>query len=131
MGTTSDVIMLTNYRQLTRPTTEKTSTKNLVSVKEAVSWTEKNSKVPVFSGNGFYSEEGGMLAVGTSPYEQGEVPAKMALKIILEGVRPNQIPIVSSTQFVLTMSESKMKARGFELPKVYEAAARTGNKFFP
>ncbi len=135
MGTNSDVIMLTHYRQLTRPvagkTVDKTKDKTLVSAKEAVTWTETNSKVPVFSANGFYSEEGGMLAIGTSPYEQGEIPAKMALKIILDGVPPNKIPIVSSTQFIVTMSEAKMKARGFELPKVYEAAARTGNKFFP
>lgn len=123
----ADVIMVTGYRRLTRSATDKT----LVPPHEVVHWTEMHSKVPVISGNGFFTEEGGMLAIGTSPYEQGEIAAQRALDIVLKGKQPNELPIVSSNQFIVTMNGGRMKVRGFELPKVYEAAARTGNKYYP
>lgn len=127
LGKQVDIIMLTGYRRLHRSASDK----SLVPPHEVVEWTDAHSRVPVISGNGFFTEEGGMLAIGTSPYEQGELAAEKALQIILEGKQPKQLPIVSSNQFIVTMNGGKMKARGFELPKVYEAAARTGNKYYP
>lgn len=123
----ADVILLTGYRRLKRSADDK----SLVPPHEVVAWTEAHSKVPVISGNGFYTEEGGMLAIGTSPYEQGEVAASMALAIAVDGKRPDSIQIVTSKEFIVTMNGSKMKARSFELPHVYEAAARTGDKYYP
>lgn len=127
LGSSADIILLTNYRRISRSAADWT----LVPPREVVAWTEANSPVPVMSGNGFYTEEGGMLAVGTSPYEQGEVAAAKALEIILEGKSVSKIPIVTSNQFIVTMSGSKMKARHIDLPRVYEAAARTGDQYFP
>jgi ABC-type uncharacterized transport system substrate-binding protein len=127
LGKNADVILVTGYRRLKRSNTDS----SLVTAKEVVNWTEKYSSIPVISGNGFYTEEGGMLAIGTSPYEQGEVAATKALEIILEKKSPNNIPIELPSQFIVTMNGSKMKARGFDLPKVYEAAARTGDKYYP
>ena len=72
-----------------------------------------------------------MLAIGTSSYQQGEAAAEMALQILVDGKRTNQIPIISSTQFIVGMSGSKMKARGFILPQVYETAARIGDRYVP
>lgn len=123
----ADVIMVTGYRRLSRSASDKT----LVPPHEVVEWTEHHSKIPVISGNGFFTEEGGMLAIGTSPYEQGEVAAARALDIALNGKRPDELPILASNQFIVTMNGGRMKLRGFELPKVYEAAARTGDKYFP
>ncbi|MEC4720700.1 ABC transporter substrate binding protein [Noviherbaspirillum sp. CPCC 100848] len=122
----ADVIMVTGYRRLARSETDK----SLVPPHEVVHWTEMHSSVPVISGNGFFTEEGGMLAIGTSPYEQGETAARMALDIVLRGKHPKEFPIVSSSQFIVTMNGARMQVRGFKLPKVYEAAARTGNKYF-
>lgn len=127
LGGKTDVIMLTGYRRISRSGSDRT----LVPPAEVVAWTERHSAVPVISGNGFYTEEGGMLAIGTSPYEQGEEAAARALDIILRGKRADQMPIETSDQFIVTMSGSKMKARDFMLPKVYEAAARTGDKYYP
>ncbi len=127
LGLQADVILVTGYRGLRRSDTDTT----LVPPKEVVAWTEAHSKIPVIGGNGFYTEEGGMLAIGTSPYPQGEVAADMALQILKNGKRTDQIPVVSSAQFIVSMSESKMKARGFVLPQVYEAAARTGDRYLP
>jgi ABC-type uncharacterized transport system substrate-binding protein len=123
----ADVIYVTGYRGLRRSDTDA----SLVPPKEVVAWTESHSKIPIIGGNGFYTEEGGMLAIGTSPYQQGEAAAEMALQILLDGKRSSDIPIISSTQFIVSMSAAKMKARGFELPQVYEAAARTGDKYLP
>lgn len=127
MGAQADVIFLTGYRFLNRSGTDS----SLVPAHEVVAWTEANSTIPVISGNGFYAEEGGMLAIGTSPYEQGEEAARKALQMIVEGKPSSEIPITMTQQFIVTMSGSKIKARHFELPRVYEAAARTGNKYFP
>ncbi|HJV79816.1 ABC transporter substrate-binding protein [Noviherbaspirillum sp.] len=127
LGTRADVILLTGYRRLARSASDK----SLVPAHEVVEWTERHARVPVISGNGFFTEEGGMLAIGTSPYEQGEVAATMAIQIALEGKAPSVIPVATSSQFIVTMNGSKMKARGFVLPKVYEAAARTGDKYIP
>lgn len=126
-GQEADVILLTGYRRLARSATDK----SLVPAHEVVEWTERHAHVPVISGNGFYTEEGGMLSIGTSPYEQGEVAAAIALQIALEGKKPDSIPIIAGNQFIVAMSGSKMKARGFTLPRVYEAAARTGDKYLP
>jgi ABC-type uncharacterized transport system substrate-binding protein len=123
----ADIIMLTGYRGLHRSDTNRA----LVPPKEVVAWTEAHSKIPIISGNGFFIEDGGMLAIGTSPYQQGEAAADMAVQILMDGKRPNQIPIVSSTQFVVSMNATKMNARHFVLPKVYEAAARIGDKYIP
>ena len=55
----------------------------------------------------------------------------MALDIVLHGEHPDRIPVIASKEFIVTMSGSKMKTRGFVLPRVYEAAARTGDKYYP
>lgn len=122
-----DLVLVTGYRRLSRSAQDK----KLVPPKEVVAWSEANSPLPLVSGNGFFAEDGGMLAIGTSPYEQGEEAAKRALSIVLGGIAPNKLPIGSSQQFTVTMRASRLKARGIELPKVYEAAARTGNQYYP
>ncbi len=123
----NDAILVSGYRRLVRSASDM----SLVPPKEVVAWTEAHSPVPVMSSNGFFTEDGGMLAIGTSPYEQGEVAAAKALEIILKGKPVNMLPIAISQQFIVTMSGSKMKARHFDLPRVYEAAARTGDQYFP
>jgi ABC-type uncharacterized transport system substrate-binding protein len=126
LGSKSDVILLTNYRGLQRSANDL----SLVPAKEVVAWTEKNAVVPVIGGNGFFTEDGGMLAIGTSPFEQGEVAARRALQIVMQKTDVNTMPIVASQEFIVTMSGSRMKARQFVLPKVYEAAAHAGDQYF-
>jgi hypothetical protein len=122
-----DVILVTNYRGLRISPFDH----RLVHPKDVVSWTELHSPVPVLSGNVFFIEDGGMLAIGTSPYEQGEVAARDALAIALERKQPHDLPVTTSRQFVVSMSASRMNLRQFALPLIYEAAARTGNTLKP
>jgi ABC-type uncharacterized transport system substrate-binding protein len=127
LGSETDVILLAGYRRVRRSADKP----DLVPFREVVDWTDANSAVPVISNNGFYTEEGGMLAIGASPFEQGEVAARMALALILDHKRAKDLPSESTKHFVVTMNGSKMKARHFSLPMVYEAAARTGDKYIP
>lgn len=127
LATTADVILMMGYRRIYRSAGHS----ELVPPQEVVTWSEANSAIPVISGNAFFTEDGGMLAIGTSPYEQGEEAARKALQIVLEGKQAHDLPITKAEQFIVTMNGTKMRRRGFELPRVYEAAARTGDKYRP
>ena len=122
-----DVLLVSGYRALRRSRSDP----RLVPPREVVAWTEAHSRVPVISFNGFFLEDGGMLAIGTSPYEQGEVAATLALQVALGRRAAATLPLQTSHQFVVTMSGTRMRQRGFTLPRVYEAAARTGNQYLP
>jgi hypothetical protein len=121
----ADVIITTNYRKLTRSA----ASRELVSPEEVVKWTEGNSKLPVIGTNGFYVEDGGMLAIGTSGYEQGEVAAKLATQIIDKGTSPKLLPVVSTSQFVVFMRPALLKSHNVKLPPLYEAFARANNNY--
>ncbi len=122
----ADFLITSNYRKIARSASDPT----LVLPKELISWTESHSPVPVIGMNGFVAEDGGMLAIGTSPYEEGEVAAKLAAEILDHGTSPNKLPFVISHEFVVAMREKAMLKRHFELPQVYGAAARAGGKYY-
>ena len=94
-----------------------------------MTWTEANSPVPVIGMNTFNSEEGAMLSVGVSPYEQGEVAATMAIKLI-EGVDIKSLPIQTSSQYVVAVRKSALDARNISIPEVFEAYAIASNNYF-
>lgn len=120
-----DALLLSNYRQLARSADDKT----LVPPEEVVRWTEANTQLPLIGMNGFYVEDGGMLAIGTSGYEQGEAAARYAERL-LTGAAAADLPVSASRQYVVFMRASAMAAHGLELPDVYEAFARGLNHYF-
>ena len=122
----TDFLITSNYRRIMRSASDSA----LVPPKELMAWTESHSPVPIIGVNGFVAEDGAMLAIGTSGYEQGEVAAKLAEEILDHGTPPKQLPFVISHQFVVGMRESAISKRHFDLPQVYEAAARAGNKYY-
>ncbi len=122
----TDYLIISGYRKITRSASDH----SLVPPKELMAWTESHSPVPLIGVNAFVSEEGGMLAIGTSGYEQGEVAAKLAVELLDHHTSPQQLPFVISHQFVVAMRAPAMRSRQFELPQVYEAAARASNKFY-
>jgi hypothetical protein len=127
LGAHHDVLLLSGYRGLRRSGTDPA----LVPAREVARWTEAHAPVPVISFNDFFLEDGGMLGIGTSPYDQGEMAATLALQMAL-GHRPaTALPVQTSRQFIVSMNGTLMRARGFVLPHVYEAAARTGNHYLP
>jgi len=122
-----DFIITANYRKILRTK----NGKGLMPASEVVEWTEKHSRVPVIGTNAFFVEDGGSLAIGTSPYEQGEVAMSMADRILSGGAVPERIPVQSTRQFVVAMRASGMKKWNIRLPAVYEAAARSSANFYP
>ena len=122
----ADFILTTNYRKISRGTTDAA----LVPPEEIVSWTVANSRIPVVGTNGFFVEDGGELAIGTSPFEQGEVAARMAIRL-LGGQSARDIPYASTRQFVVYMRSGRLHRRGLELPPLYEAFARATNNDLP
>lgn len=121
----TDFLITSNYRAIERSKSDST----LVPASELVAWTESHSPVPVIGTNEFFSEDGGMLAIGTSPYEQGETSARLASEILDHKISPKRLPFIISHQFTVAMNGPAVRKRQFDLPQVYEAAARAGNEY--
>jgi ABC-type uncharacterized transport system substrate-binding protein len=123
---TADILLITNYHTIRRSAQDE----SIVPAREIIQWTQANSNLPGIGAWGFYVEDGGMLAVAVSPYEQGEVAAKIAVNI-LEGKKQIQtIPIQTNQQYILYMREASMKEHKLKLPSIYEAFARANKHYF-
>lgn len=121
----TDILVTSNYRKILRAADDAA----LVPAAEVIRWTEASAR-PFFIGtNAFFAEDGGMLAIGTSPYEQGEVAARLAVDVIDHDQRM-QRPFSATRQFVVALRGSALRTRHFDLPRVYEASARASNKYF-
>ena len=94
-------------------------------------WTEANSTVPVIGTNVFNTEDGAMLSVGVSPYEQGETMAEMARMIIEKHMAPKDIPIRTSHQYVVAFRKSALERRHMTVPQIFEAFARATDNYYP
>ncbi|OPX87815.1 MAG: hypothetical protein A4E53_02350 [Pelotomaculum sp. PtaB.Bin104] len=122
----ADFLLLTNYRKIARSSDDK----KLVPPEEIIDWTMKNSNVPGVGTNGFNVEDGYMMALGVSPYEQGEVAANMAVDIIDKGVSPKDIPVKETQQFIVEIRQSGLQKYNMVVPKIYEAFARATNYYY-
>ena len=121
----ADCLLITNYRQLRRVAGQD----RFVPPQEIIDWTLKNATVPIVCGNGFLVEDGAPLAIGASPYEQGEVAAQMALKI-LDGTQASQIPTQVTRNFLIYMRKNTPQNYIDRLPAIYEAFARGIGKLY-
>lgn len=123
----ADFILFTHYHTIL----EKLDG-NVISPKKIMQWTMENSTLPAVSFWGFYVEDGGMMAVALSPYEQGEIAAKMTQDILEHRKKIKDIPVYTSYLFVIYMRESEIKKRmtSFNLPIIYEAFARATNNYY-
>ena len=124
----ADVLVTTNYRRIQ---VSESDTKKFVTPEELVKWTEDNtSKIPVIGTNGFYVEEGGMMAIATSPFEQGRVAADMAIAIIEQKMDPKSLKVQSTQQFIAYMRADRMAQNNFIVPQVYESFSRAMNNYY-
>lgn len=126
-GEEADYIIVANYRQL-----PVAGSKTVYADPHTVmAWTDAHSKVPVIGINSFNVEDGAMLSIGVSPFEQGEVAAAMAEEILASGKKAATIPMKNSTQYIVAIRESSLAARRMELPAIYEAFGRATENFIP
>ncbi|KJU82619.1 ABC-type uncharacterized transport system, periplasmic component [Candidatus Magnetobacterium bavaricum] len=121
----ADYIITSNYRKVARTQ----GSNELVSPKELIKATVKASTIPVLGTNAFFAEDGGMLAIATSPFEQGEVATKMAVDIIDKEKSPKDIPVINSSQCVIAMNATILREKEFDVPPVYESSAMANNLY--
>jgi ABC-type uncharacterized transport system substrate-binding protein len=119
-----DVLLITHYHTI------KDKNGKTIKPTDIIKWTEPRLKIPDIGCWGFFVEDGGMMAVAVSPYEQGEVAAKMAVDIIENGTSPDKIPIKLNHQFVIYIREKGIKSRKIKLPNLIEAFARATNHYY-
>jgi ABC-type uncharacterized transport system substrate-binding protein len=121
-------LITTNYRRIQETADDP---KRLVDPAELVKWTEDATpKIPVIGTNGFYVEDGGMIALATSPFEQGEVAARMAVQILEKKKDPKSIPVQSTQEFIVYMRADRIRSNNFHTPRVYESFARAMNNYY-
>lgn len=119
-GSEVDYIIVSNYRKLPK----NSDSKSFMNPKEVMNWTEDNSPVPVIGINSFNVEDGAMLSVGVSPYEQGEVVAQMAEKILEQNIPAHQIPFQQNKMYIIALRKDALLKRNIALPTIYEAFGR-------
>ncbi len=101
-----------------------------VSPGDLIAWTEANSSIPGMGAWGFYVGDGGMFSVGVSPFEQGEMAAKMAVDILDNHIQANEVSLKTTRQSIIYMREGSMRYHKLELPRIYEAFARASGNFY-
>ena len=124
----ADVLITTNYRRIQESAT---NDKRMVEPADLVKWTEDNTpKIPVIGTNGFYVEDGGMIALATSPFEQGEVAARMAVDVLDKKKDPKSIPVQQTQEFIVYLRADRVRSNDFHVPRVYESFARAMNNYY-
>lgn len=114
-------LLVANYRQLGRSATDPEA----VPPQEVMRWTEAHSPLPIIGVNVFNVEDGAAIAVGASPFEQGEVAATLADQLLKEGLRGGELATVDPQHYVVAINATALAERGLELPQIYETFART------
>jgi ABC-type uncharacterized transport system substrate-binding protein len=77
-----------------------------------------------------FAENGGLVAVGPSPYEEGQVAAEFALAILNRHVPAASLGTRRSKQYVVALRRRAMKQRHFELPEIYWALAQASDQSY-
>ncbi|MDX8400514.1 MAG: ABC transporter substrate binding protein [Gallionellaceae bacterium] len=122
----ADLIVIENFQNISR----RQGGKEMVPPIEIMQWTEKHSTIPVVGMGGYMVEEGGMLAIGASGFEQGDVIARMAVKILDYGVKAKDIKQVMPHQYLVYMRDDELKKHELSLPDIYEAFSRASNNHY-
>jgi hypothetical protein len=129
IGEKTDFLLVGGYRKIKRRP-DSPAREGYVPPEELMGWTEAHSPVPVIGINVFNTEEGAMLSVGVSPFEQGREAARMARQIIEKGTPPKDIPIMTSQQYVVSFRQSALDRRRMQMPRIFEAFARATDNYY-
>lgn len=124
-GREADLILVTNYRNIR----DRAGGAFVRPAAKVMQWTAANATVPVVGMGATNSEDGAMLTVSVSPYEQGEIAAAMALQV-LGGTPPSTIPVVASKQFIVQVCTPSLARWDLDLPPLYEAFARATDHYY-
>jgi ABC-type uncharacterized transport system substrate-binding protein len=124
LGRQNDYILVANYRSLRRSASDA----HFVPPQEVMRWSEIQSQVPLIGLHGYNAEDGAMLSLGPSPYEQGRSAAYLVEMLLSNGT--NSARFFDNHQYVVAMRKSALTRRKIELPPIYHAFSNaTGNYF--
>ncbi|MFQ1701952.1 ABC transporter substrate-binding protein [Loktanella agnita] len=121
----ADILLLTNYQQVRAAPGEAF----VRPAAQVMQWTEANAAVPVLGLGWTNGQDGAMLTVSSSPFEQGEIAARMALAII-DGAAPAALAVRLPEQFLVHLCKTALDRRGIAVPDFYEAFARATDNFY-
>ncbi len=120
----ADILFITHYHTI------KDKNGIVIPPPKIIKITEPKLIIPAIGSWGFFVEDGGMMAVAVSPYEQGEIPAKMAVQILEGEKNINEIPPLVSKMFVIYIRNENILRRNLKIPKLIEAFARATNNYY-
>jgi ABC-type uncharacterized transport system substrate-binding protein len=118
---TAECLLITHYHTIRDPE----NPEQIVRPETLIRWTREHSDLPMLGFWRFFMEDGGMMAVGLSPFEQGEVAGKMAVEIIEKKIRAGTLGHTPNRLFVMYIRKSAFHRRlpGREIPVELEAFA--------
>ncbi len=127
-----DCLLITHYHTIKEPG----DSDKVLKPAGIIEWTEANTDIPTVGFWGFFVEDGGMMAVGLSPFEQGEEPAKIAVEIIEKNIDPLEVSKLyhkmDNELFVMYVRQSAFKKRWpeQEIPALLEAFSRAMDGYY-
>ena len=77
--------------------------------------TSRSAKVPVIFAAAFWTTYGGLVSYGTDYYAMGRQAARLVAKI-LEGTRPEDLPVEGAKKIELTINRKTAKQLGITIP---------------
>ena len=126
----ADLVLLTNYHTLSAATDTKDNSQPAVPANEVMKWALQTSQKPIFGTWGYVVEDGGMMALSVSPYEQGEAAAKFTTSIIDGEFIPYNQRHILNKEVLPYIRKTRIDKWNWQIPSIYESYARaTGNLF--
>lgn len=124
LGQQADILFVAGYRGLHR----QPGNTEVVPPAEVGQWTDAHSKAVPMASKISFVPDGGAIAITPSPQEHGQVAARLTAAI-LKGQPPSSLPVTTGQAFVVSVDKERLQRRGYQLPPVYEAAARAAGTF--
>jgi hypothetical protein len=116
-----EYLLVANYRKLRRSDQDASA----VPPSEVMHWTERHSPIPIIGVNVFNVEDGAAIAIGASPFEQGEAAARLADELLNSREHAGSIRTMSPRHYVVAINAAALARRHLKLPQIYETFART------
>lgn len=129
----ADVVFITNYHTLLPVAAEAADSGEkvrTVSGPDVIGWAVDRVELPMFGAWGFLVEDGGMMSLSVSPFEQGEKAAELTNALISGEAIPRDRRHVLNNEVLVFMRPQRMAQWDWTLPNLYTSYARaTGNLY--
>lgn len=122
----ADILLITHYHTIGKY--KKNS--SIVPAKQVLKWTLENATVPSIGGWGFFVEDGGMLSIAVSPFEQGEFVAKATIQLLEKEVTMKNLRSETNRFYLLYINKKEFERYKIALPSIYESFARATGTYF-